>query len=99
MATLKEVAERAGVSQSTVSRLLNDSSFSIKEETRRRVLRVCEELGYRKTCSALRSQCWMRLRLGRSYRMCTSPICGKSLRSARNRWNWTLPHPSVPYMS
>lgn len=47
MATLKEVAERAGVSQSTVSRLLNDSSFSIKEETRRRVLRVCEELGYR----------------------------------------------------
>ena len=45
MATLKEVAERAGVSQSTVSRLLNDSSFSIKEETRRRVLRVCEELG------------------------------------------------------
>ena len=25
MATLKEVAERAGVSQSTVSRLLNDS--------------------------------------------------------------------------
>ena len=47
MATLKEVAERAGVSQSTVSRLLNDPSFSIKEETRRRVLRVCEELGYR----------------------------------------------------
>ena len=88
MATLKEVAERAGVSQSTVSRLLNDSSFSIKEETRRRVLRVCEELGYRNV-----------FRLGRSYRMCTSPICGKSLRSARNRWNWTLPHPSVPYMS
>lgn len=47
MATLKEVAERAGVSQSTVSRLLNDPSFSIKEETKRRVLRVCEELGYR----------------------------------------------------
>mgnify|MGYP000009693935 FL=1 len=47
MATLKEVAGRAGVSQSTVSRLLNDPSFSIKEETRRRVLRVCEEMGYR----------------------------------------------------
>ncbi|TPF85379.1 LacI family transcriptional regulator [Bifidobacterium sp. UTCIF-37] len=47
MATLKEVAERAGVSQSTVSRLLNDPSFSIKEETKRRVFRVCEELGYR----------------------------------------------------
>lgn len=98
MATLKEVAERAGVSQSTVSRLLNDSSFSIKEETRRRVLRVCEELGYRNVFRPA-IQCWMRLRLGRSYRMCTSPICGKSLRSARNRWNWTLPHPSVPYMS
>ena len=47
MATLKEVAGRAGVSQSTVSRLLNDPAFSIKEETRRRVLRVCEEMGYR----------------------------------------------------
>lgn len=47
MATLKEVAERAGVSQSTVSRLLNDPSFSIEEETKRRVFRVCEELGYR----------------------------------------------------
>ena len=47
MATLKEVAGRAGVSQSTVSRLLNDPSFSIKEETRRRVLRVCEEMEYR----------------------------------------------------
>lgn len=47
MVTLREVAERAEVSQSTVSRLLNDPSFSIKEETKRRIFRVCEELGYR----------------------------------------------------
>ncbi len=98
MATLKEVAERAGVSQSTVSRLLNDSSFSIKEETRRRVLRVCEELGYRNVFRP-------------AIAVLDAPPSGeelqdvyfadlrKSLRSARNRWNWTLPHPSVPYMS
>jgi len=34
--TIKEVAERAGVSVSTVSRVLNDYPY-VREETRRRV--------------------------------------------------------------
>ena len=40
-----DVAERAGVSQSTVSRALSGSE-TITEATRRRVERAAEELGY-----------------------------------------------------
>ena len=47
MVTIREIAQRAGFSPATVSRLLNgDPTFSVKEETRRKILQVCEELGY-----------------------------------------------------
>lgn len=47
MATIKEVAQRAGFSQATVSRFLNgDPTLSIKEETKRRIIKASEELGY-----------------------------------------------------
>lgn len=47
--TIRDVAERAGVSQSTVSRVLSGSEtqIPISQETRERVQRVAEELGYR----------------------------------------------------
>ena len=39
MATLKEIAQEAGVSLSTVSRVLNDDpSLSVKNETRHKIL-------------------------------------------------------------
>lgn len=45
--TLKDVAERAGVSVSTVSYVLNDSSkVVLSAETRARVRRIAKELGY-----------------------------------------------------
>lgn len=48
MATLKEIAALAGVSQATVSRVLNqDPSLSVTEETRARVMQTARELGYR----------------------------------------------------
>jgi len=47
-ATMKDVAVRAGVSQSTVSFVLNaQETMRISAETRQRVLRAVEELGYR----------------------------------------------------
>jgi len=47
MVTIKEIAKQAGFSPATVSRLLNgDPTFSVKEETRRRILEVSERLGY-----------------------------------------------------
>lgn len=43
---IRDVAREAGVSHQTVSRVLNDSP-SLRPETRKRVLEVIEELGYR----------------------------------------------------
>lgn len=41
----KDIAARAGVSQATVSRVINNKP-NVREETRQRVLKVIEELGY-----------------------------------------------------
>lgn len=45
MVTLKDVAKVAGVSYATVSRALSGSS-EIGEDTRKRILKICEEMGY-----------------------------------------------------
>jgi LacI family transcriptional regulator len=51
--TSRDVAERAGVSQTTVSLVLNDrGGTNIPEETRRRVRDVATRLGYRPHASA-----------------------------------------------
>ena len=52
MPTLKDIAQSAGVAQGTVSRILNqDPSLSVAEETRERVLRIAESLGYKKSAA------------------------------------------------
>ena len=51
MATIKEVAEYAGVSFKTVSRVLNDSP-NVSLETRARVLEAIDKLGYRPNVAA-----------------------------------------------
>jgi LacI family transcriptional regulator len=43
--TISHIAKEAGVSQATVSRVLNDSSY-VKEETKEKVLKVINELNY-----------------------------------------------------
>src|SRR5690625_7739106 len=48
---MADVARLAGVSHQTVSRVLNDSP-AVRPETRERVLRVVEELGYRRNVAA-----------------------------------------------
>ncbi|MBK4780538.1 LacI family DNA-binding transcriptional regulator [Streptococcus lactarius] len=49
MATIKDIAEKAGVSQSTVSRVLNlDETLSVSEDTRNRIFRIAEDLHYQK---------------------------------------------------
>jgi len=45
--SLTDVARAAGVSNATVSRVLNGSNHPVAEEVRQRVLQVAEELGYR----------------------------------------------------
>ena len=48
MATLKDIAKKAGVSTSTVSRVLNyDPTLSVGEETKKRIFEAAEALEYR----------------------------------------------------
>ncbi|MDN6967405.1 LacI family DNA-binding transcriptional regulator [Oenococcus sp. UCMA 17063] len=48
-ATIRDVAKQAGVSASTVSRILNyDDTLSVSDETRRTVLEIVEKLQYKK---------------------------------------------------
>ncbi|MGV3465828.1 MAG: LacI family DNA-binding transcriptional regulator [Heyndrickxia sp.] len=49
MATIKDIAEMAGVSIATVSRVLNyDPSLSVSDETRKKIFEVAEALSYKK---------------------------------------------------
>ncbi|MDN7242488.1 LacI family DNA-binding transcriptional regulator [Planococcus sp. N028] len=49
MATIKDIATKAGYSISTVSRVLNnDQNLSVPDETREKIYKVAEDLGYRK---------------------------------------------------
>lgn len=52
MATIKDIAEKAGVSSSTVSRVLNyDATLSVADDTKKKVFEAAEQLSYRKTTS------------------------------------------------
>lgn len=47
MATLKDIADKVGVSQATVSRILNDDpTLSVRAETRQDVIKTAKELKY-----------------------------------------------------
>ncbi|MGM0167179.1 LacI family transcriptional regulator [Enterococcus sp. AZ135] len=49
MATIRDIAKRAGVSPATVSRVLNyDQELSVAQETKQRIFEVAEELNYTK---------------------------------------------------
>nr|WP_088104317.1 LacI family DNA-binding transcriptional regulator [Halalkalibacter urbisdiaboli] len=49
MATIKDIADKVGVSTTTVSRVLNyDSSLSVADETKKQIFKVAEELSYQK---------------------------------------------------
>src|SRR5699024_3579260 len=49
MATIKDIAKKAGVSQATVSRVLNyDATLSVTDETKKKIFEAAENLSYRK---------------------------------------------------
>ena len=58
--TIKDVAKKAGVSYSTVSRALNDPNAD-KSDKKKRILKIAEELGY------VPNQAAIQLKMSRSY--------------------------------
>jgi len=49
LATIKDIAKKAGVSAATVSRVLNyDATLSVADETKKRIFETAEELSYQK---------------------------------------------------
>ncbi|MFD2094160.1 LacI family DNA-binding transcriptional regulator [Blastococcus deserti] len=75
MATIKEVAARAGVAPSTVSRLLNgDPTVRVRPETRLRVLSVAAELNYTPNRAARALRGTRVGALGVALRHLTSPV-------------------------
>jgi LacI family transcriptional regulator len=51
MATIKDIAQAAGVSLATVSRVINDGP-KVGNDTRKRVKKIMEEMGYRPNANA-----------------------------------------------
>ena len=48
MATLKDIAKKAGVSLATVSRVLNyDETLSVADETKKRVFQIAQDMNYK----------------------------------------------------
>ncbi|MCI3920758.1 LacI family DNA-binding transcriptional regulator [Paenibacillus sp. TRM 82003] len=63
MVTIKDIAEAANVSSTTVSRVLNrDQSFSVSDETRDKVIETAKQLGY-KTVLARHAKKYYRIAL------------------------------------
>ena len=65
-ATIRDVALCAGVSIKTVSRVLNDEPF-VRDETRAKVMRAIEELGFVANLSAKRLAKGQSLAIGLLY--------------------------------
>lgn len=62
MATIKDIAQQAGVSSSTVSRVLNyDPELSVSKETEKKVFEIAEALNYTKHKNRRRESAVLRL--------------------------------------
>ncbi|MFY4776120.1 LacI family DNA-binding transcriptional regulator [Metabacillus sp. RGM 3146] len=68
MATIKDIAKKAGVSPATVSRVLNeDENLSVAPETRERIFHAAEKLGYEKTKQQMKAKGKTALNIGFYY--------------------------------
>lgn len=72
--TVRQIAERTGLSKSTVSHILNNTKLPYNQNTRQRVIAAAQELGYRPNAFA------KAMRRGRfnSFGLLLSPDLGKS---------------------
>ncbi len=86
MASLVEVAKRAGVAPSIVSRLLNnDPTLRIRFETRERIVRTVEDLAYTPNHAGRTLRSTRNGALGMIVPDVTNPLYGEILRGAEDR--------------
>ena len=52
MVTLKDIAEKAGVSSMTVSRVMNGKTGAVSQATSERIRKIAQEMGYVPNSSA-----------------------------------------------
>lgn len=62
--TIKEIAKIAGVSVSTVSKIMNNKDTSISSETREHVLKIAKEYNYKAYSSVINSNIGKTLCIG-----------------------------------
>ncbi len=102
MYTIKDIAERAGVSIGTVSRVLNNHP-TVQDDIRKRVLKVVNEVGYK----PLRNRSGHKqvkhvgiVTLGMDQSLATLPVIGRLLHGVHNalsNHNITLSIIDIPY--
>ena len=83
--TIVDVAERAGVSKTTVSRYLNGKYEYMSEQSRRRIAEAIEELGYRPSSLARSLKSRYRYVLGVVVADITDPYCAKLIKGIAER--------------
>ena len=84
MANIKQIAKTAGVSISTVSRVLNNHPY-VKEEKRKRVLDAVEELNYAKNINAVHLIRGKHIQLALCFLSLTSPTSVRLLKESETK--------------
>lgn len=81
MVTMKDVARNAGLSLYTVSKVLNGHA-SVREGTRQKVLRACEDLGYERNPHAVNLVSRKTTTIGMIVSSFTNPFYGELIEAA-----------------
>ena len=78
--TINEIAERAGVSKTTVSFFLNGKTHKMSEDTKQRIQRIIDETGYEPTAAARAMKSKRTGLIGVILKDISDPYCAKALK-------------------
>ena len=81
--TVKDVANKAGVSVTSVSLVLNNRPSRITQETKERIIKAAEELGYRHTAKEAANEPATKL-LGVIHPNCSNPFFNQCIKGIEN---------------